>query len=235
MCVQEIYGLEKFWLIITNFKLNPEWTSILVTLLLGGTAIFQDKIRGWFYKPKLNLTCTLSSPDCHKIPLTIQIGNQISTIDSYYLRFRVENTGNQAMEDIEVKILSLYRKSDKNKYTLQENFLPMNLKWAHTGNVVTNNIQVGLFKHLDIGCIRRPIDNFDPTEIQSNIALFLDLETVPNTRSDIIEPGDYKIDLVVAGNNFKPVHKTYKLILRDEWLDNESDMLGKNIILEDLR
>ena len=72
--------------------LNPEWLTALGTLALAAmtllavlVAIFQDKIRAWLLRPKLEISCTKS--DWEKTKLG-------SYFDCYYLRVRLTNNGN---------------------------------------------------------------------------------------------------------------------------------------------
>ncbi len=226
-----IYWLEKLWTVIIHPQ--PEWTAIIVALVLG-TGIIQDKVRRWRYKPKLKVTCTPSPPDCHKTSITDKKTGEF-ICDCYYLRLNIENIGNTSMDEVEVKMLSVSKKIGDH-YEMQNSFLPMNLKWSHTGDVIASKIQTGLFKHLDLGNVRKHFDQLpiEKKQVKSEIALFCDLEVIPNTGSHIILHGDYKIKLVIAGNNLKPQYKEYNLVLMDKWTEDEAAMLSKNITLKEL-
>lgn len=70
------------------------WTAILTfaTFLLFIAAVFQEKIKNLFYKPKLNCLILVKSPDCHLLK-----SHQI-----YCFRFRIENNGNISAKNVPV-------------------------------------------------------------------------------------------------------------------------------------
>jgi hypothetical protein len=219
---------------------NPTtaWISlfgVLVALFLGVLGIFQDWIRSLFRKPKLNVSIKLESPDCHKITMRNSQTGQF-VCDSYYFRFRIENTGNYQMEDVEAMVVELYKKIN-GQYEKVKSFLPLNLVWAHSsGRQITKpKIQPKLFKYLDFGYIvQTHFANLGLFGLDSinNIALILDVEVPPNTGSHIVFPGDYKIKIKFAANNFKPVEKIYNLVIPDSWNDDEQKMLNSISIQE---
>ncbi|MFA5754234.1 MAG: hypothetical protein WC905_02700 [Patescibacteria group bacterium] len=219
---------------------NPitAWISlfgVLVALLLGVLGIFQDWIRSLFKKPKLNVSIQLDPPDCHKIAMRNSQTGQF-VCDSYYFRFRVENTGNYQMEEVEAMAVELYKRIN-GQYEKVRSFLPLNLVWAHSlGRQITKpKIQPKLFKYLDFGhIVQTQFANLNIFGLNStnNIALILDVEVPPNTGSHIVFPGDYKIKIKFAANNFKPVEKIYNLVIPDSWNDDEQQMLNSISIQE---
>lgn len=214
------------------------WIPLLgvsVALLLGIVGVFQDWIRSWFKKPNLKVSIKLEPPDCHKIAMTNPQTGQY-TCHSYYFRFRIENTGNYQMEGAEAMVTELYKKSNS-KYKKVQNFLPLNLVWAHYHNVTMPRIQPQLFKHLDFGhIIQANFANLSYFGIQGNpkIVFLLDLAVIPNTGSHILLPGDYKIKVVFAADNFKPQEKIYDLVIKDKWNDNEEEMLTQDISIKEV-
>lgn len=222
---------------------DPSWWTALIALLLGVAGIFNlaDFIKEKrSKKPKLAVSIKLDSPDCLKIAVTnILTGQQL--YDTYYLRFKVENTGDYRMEDVEVVALDLYKKRNNNRYSKAKWFLPMNLKWANVGEVTMPKIQPYLHKHCDFGHIIQNPNPFadENNRLQSfglngrsNVVLVLDTSATPNTGSNYILPGEYKIKLAFAANNFKPIIYWYKFKLEDQWDTNEQQMLANNIKVE---
>ncbi|MDP2947120.1 MAG: hypothetical protein Q8N88_03315 [Nanoarchaeota archaeon] len=213
------------------------WVSLLgvfVALLLGVIGIFQGRIRSWFKKPKLNVSIKLEPPDCHKIAMrNPQTGAYVC--DSYYFRFRVENTGNYQMEDVEAIPVELYKKIN-GKFEKVNNFLPLNLVWAHYHNITMPKIQPLMFKHLDFGHITKSnfanLSYFGISE-SARIVFQLDLAVIPNTGSHILIPGDYKIKILFAANNLKPIAKIYNIEIKDNWTDDEKEMLNNNISIKE--
>jgi integrase len=62
------------------------------TLVVALVAALQDRIRGWFWRPKLELSITSRPPDSHKTVMNLvsQTG-VIAQADCYYLRLLVSN------------------------------------------------------------------------------------------------------------------------------------------------
>lgn len=214
------------------------WVSLLgvfVALLLGVIGIFQDWIRSCFRKPKLNVSIKLEPPDCHKIAMR-DPWNGEHVCHSYYFRFKVENTGNYQMEDVEAMPVELYKKIN-GKYEKVNNFLPLNLVWTHYHNITMPKIQPLMFKHLDFGHITKSeFANLSDFGISENVKIVfqLDLAVIPNTGSHILTPGDYKMKILFAANNLKPIKKIYHIEIKDEWTDDEQEMLKENILIEEI-
>lgn len=213
---------------------DSQWWAIIVALLLGVAGIFQEWIRAIFKKPKLLVSIKLSPPDCHKIALRSQPHGQF-ICDTYYFRFKVTNEGNYPMEEIEVLAAELFRKNN-GRYNKVNNFLPINLHWAHNHVVTMGKIQPKLFKHCDFGHILQTNTELGQKIISyygfnTNAKVFMQLDTFiePNTGSHILLPGGYKIKLVFSANNVSPHEIWYKLNIKDKWTDNENEMLRDNI------
>lgn len=216
---------------------DPQWWAIFAALLLGLAGIFQDWIKKRIWKPELEIEFRLNPPDSHKIPMR-NVSTQEILFNTYYLRARIKNSGNYQLEDVEAMVLELTKKEPNGQFKKVENFLPLNLVWAHSqGREITKpKIQPRMFKFLDFGHISRVDD--------ANIALFnvksrnetvltLDVEVPPNTGSHLIFPGEYRIKLIFAANNFSPISKIYSLIISDRWTESQEEMLEKNIFIKE--
>jgi hypothetical protein len=204
-------------------------------LILGVGGILQDRIRALFRKPKLNVSIRLEPPDCHKIPIRHKI-TQNYVCDSYYFRFRVENDGNYQMEDVEAMVVEVHRKI-RGKFEKMHDFLPLNLVWANYHRPVMPKIQPRMFKHLDFGYITRAeFADLSLFGIQGNpcVVFRLSLAAIPNTGSHILTPGDFKIRILFAANNLKPVQKIYCISIKDNWTDDTKEMLGNNVSIEEV-
>ena len=220
--------------------INNPWTiivplaGVLVALLLGVVGIFQDWIRVWFRKPKLIISIKVAPPDYHKTSF-YQTGVDRKVSDTYYFRFRVENDGNYYAEDTEAMVTEVYKKSGS-EYKKIDSFLPLNLIWSHYLQMTMPKIQPKLFKHLDFGHILESNSEYLARfGIKNNTNIFFELDVAvrPNTGSHILLPGDYRVKIIFAGNNLKPLEKIYNLMIKDGWNDNEEEMLQNNITIEE--
>lgn len=217
-------------------RTDSQWWAIIVALLLGISGIFQDRIKRFFFKPKLNIYIKPYPPDSHKIQMrNPQTGQFIC--DSYYFRFRVENTGNEQLNDAEAIIAEVYKKEANGECKKLENFSPLNLVWLYSHNIVMPKIQPKLFKHLDFGHILKSefanLNFFGLTE-NSKIVFLFDLAWKSDDGSHILFPGEYKITIKFAANNLSPITKNYHLVVADKWDDNEQKMMRENISIKEI-
>lgn len=222
---------------------DPNWWTAVIALLLGIAGIFnlQEFIKTkQSKKPKLIVDIKLEPPYCLKIAVTNTLTAQ-HLYDTYYLRFKVENAGDYRMEDVEVVALELYKKGGNNRFSQIRGFLPMNLKWANVGEITMPKIQPHLYKHCDLGHIIQNPSPYNGENLnlqsfgllnQSSVIFILDTSVTPNTGSNYILPGEYKIKLAFAANNLKPIDYWYKFKIEDRWDNNEHQMLSNNIKVE---
>lgn len=236
---QQIDSITKSLARISEKNDLSQWLGTLVALGLGVAGIFSlpELIKKRFYeRPEFNVSIKLENPDCLKIPVTSSAGSQL--YETFYLRFKVENTGNYKLEAIELIALELYKKSQNGRYSKVTQFLPMNLKWANFGELTMPTIPPLLYKHCDLGhIIQNPNPFVGENQLlqrfgllrTSNVVLILDTQVTPNTGSNYLLPGEYKLKIVVAANNLKPRYQWYKITLSNVWTSNEQQMLQNNI------
>ena len=108
-----------------------DWLVVLGTILVAAVAVFQETIRGWFYRPRLHASIKTEPPDCHAVPWTDLDGQFIA--DSIYLRVWVENTGNATAKNAEVYAKELRQRRADGSWERVDAFPPMNLNWSHFG------------------------------------------------------------------------------------------------------
>jgi len=131
---------------------DPQWWAIIIALLLGILGLFQDRIRRLFKKPKLKLSIKKEPPDCHKTTRrNIQTGE--SKGDCYYMRLKIDNSGNDQMENVEVMVVEVEKKDSNRGFEKITNFLPMNLEWSYYKRPTMSLILPKFFKHCDLGYI----------------------------------------------------------------------------------
>jgi hypothetical protein len=229
---------------------DPLWVTAyatiglaIATLLLAIVAAFQDRIRGWIMRPRLQLSVKMSPPECNKTKITTEYGYDPDGIDCYYLRIRISNKGNHPATNVQIYASELYRLADDDSWSNVDHFMPMNLKWSHIDQPVMPIIHRGMDKLCDLGHIIDPSwrNNFpldEPNEdlirdpsLVSKTTLSLDLEVIPLTFSHIILPGTYKLKIMIGSTESKPITKYIKIINIGTWHENELLFLGSCIIL----
>lgn len=214
---------------------DPQWWIVIIAPSVAVLSIFYDWIRSLIWKPELEVSIKLKPPDCQKVPL-IDPKTHRYIAESYYFRFRMENTGNFRMEDVEVMITDLYKKTSENKHERQP-FLPLNLRWSHSNIAVIPRIQSDLYKHCDFGHIIKSetakASHYDlPRPVK--IVFLLDTIVKPTTGTFLLLPGDYRVRIIVGASNIKPEAKIYNLVIKDNWTDDEQKMLTENISIEEV-
>ena len=71
------------------------------------------------------------------------------------------------------------------------------------------------------------VEGFD----EQKTVLRLDLEVSPNTWSNVLVPGSYRLWLQLAAANCKPRNQYVNFTLTGEWHDDEGDMFAKGLSL----
>ena len=180
------------------------WVPILTTLFLGFIAIFQDKVRYWFYKPKLNVSV--------KEPAGISTSGYIQ---QYKFFFEIKNTGKSTLEDAEALITDIWELNEGEK---QLNPMPFNLTWSQKGGTTIPKIPSNTYKFFDFGEISSP-----PPPPSSLIAFKFNANGV-NLKSGEHKIKEYKIKIEFSANNVKSQIKIYKLGIKNKWVDDVNDI-----------
>lgn len=217
---------------------NMPWEA-LVALILGISAIFglPEIVKNWRVKPNIKVSMQLEPPDCLKIPVTNTATGQI-LYDTYYLRFKVENTGNFRMEDVEVFAMELFKRKDNNvRFSKVNSFLPMHLRWSNVGEVTMPKILPGLHKHCDLGHIVQnpnPYVNLGAFGLlgRSHAVFILDTQVTPNTGSNYLLPAEYRLKVAFAANNLKPKYYWVSVKIFNRWSSNQQQMLSNNVYID---
>jgi len=222
-----------------NSNVITDWLIAIGTILLFLAAVFQDKIRAWLTRPKLSASIDVAPPDCHKTVLKSfdRQGHVIDAADCYYLRLRVGNSGNQRAEMVEVFASELSKRQVDGSFKRMDSFLPMNLVWSHIRRPFLDAISPGMEKLCDLGHIVEPekrprfgMEDNPQLGVPADQTIFsFDVATKSFTMSHLIPPGKYRLLLLIAAANTKPVSKTLEIVVTGNWYDDESRMLGEGI------
>src|SRR5260370_39463752 len=84
------------------------WALVFATLILGAVAIFGEKVRSRFYKPRLNITTECAPPHCVALPMVNRENDERAA--SIYLRVLVKNEGEETARNVEVYAKGLTRR-----------------------------------------------------------------------------------------------------------------------------
>ena len=222
-------------------SINPEWVVATGTLVLAAVAVFQETIRGWFYRPKLNVSTETAPPHCVYVPMSDKRDGRF-VAHCFYLRVWIENIGNASAQIVEVYAQELRRRRAEGTWERVVASPPMNLKWTNLSpQPLLATIPRGLGRHCDLAHIVDPAQrehevlkhDFSPA---LNLApgvpsLTFDLTVSPNHRGNIVGPGEYELDIIVAAANTKPSRFVVTLKLQPHWDSDEKVMLRDHIAI----
>jgi hypothetical protein len=202
----------------------PVWFAGLGTFALAFVAVFQEWLKRLFVRPILQLSAIVSRPDCHKTRFSMGA-------DVYYFRLRVENTGNDAARDVQVYVASVERQRADKQYEPVKRFIPMSLKWAILGQPTLPILLPHMpprfcdFAHITDPGLKRSVAEDLPGVGEKSPVLGLDLESLPNNRGHLLEPGLYKFGLKLAASNHPVREYTVEVDFKGTWFDDEDQML----------
>lgn len=219
-----------------------QWIAAISTFLAVLIALFKEEIIRIFRRPNLRVSVKLGPPDCHKTQVSY-VAQGIAPIsgiaDCYYLRLWVENKGTIRAEKVQVFAARLWRRLADGSFKQVEEFLPMNLRWTHSGSriqpeIFADGISPKMGRHCDLGHIvdpkvRQTLGESLPGVGNDKTVLALELEVQPNTLSHLLAPGVYRLELLVAAANRAPIPNTIEINLTGEWHDKEEKMFSDGV------
>jgi len=149
----------------------------------------------------------------------------------------VENAGYQAAVDVEVYAKGLRRLESDGKWQRVETFPPMNLVWADVGGLHVASMAPQTGRHCDLGHIMDPANRqyaakelnpkLNLTAAQTSFTFALAVQ--PNHKGDIIPPGTYRLDVVVAARNARTLLATLGVAVDGRWFKTDTEMLADGI------
>ncbi|HET6203383.1 MAG TPA: hypothetical protein VFI25_11335 [Planctomycetota bacterium] len=221
------------------------WTSAAGTLLAVFVALFKEEIVGWWRRPILGARVGLEPRDCHKTTVLYGATPLPSQAECYYLRLWIRNDGKVRASKVQVFVEEVRKKQADSSFAAVKSFLPMSLRWSHGLNpsrpeIYADGIPPGMGKHCDLGCVvdprhRKWVDHHLPTVPDGQCVFHLDVEFESNTLSHLLEPGTYRLDiLLAAANTNHPTKKTIELTVNGGWSSDEARMFREHLGLREI-
>jgi hypothetical protein len=209
-----------------------QWAGAAATFLAVLVALFRESAVRWFRRPRLIATIRLAAPNCVRTPMYVEAGDQILEIDCYYFRLLVENQGRGRAELVQVYAGRLLRRNAGNEFIPVDEFLPLNLRWAHSP-LIFADINPRMGRHCDLGHVVDPQSAHTVGDSLPNVPpgtplLHLDLEVVPATRSHLLTPGTYRLQLQIAAANSRAVTTELEITLNG-WYENQEQMFSRGV------
>lgn len=222
-----------------------QWVAAAATLLAVLVALFKTEIVSWWRRPILDVSIFLEPPYCHSTTLHYTVQRTALTYaqaQCYYFRLWVQNHGKTRAERVQVHAAKLFRKVADGSFREDKHFLPMNLRWAHGHSrepgggpeIYAEGISPRMGKHCDLGHVTDPQSRAELGEAldgvpQGNTIFALDLEVNPNTKSNLLAPGTYRLELQVAAANSAPMQKVVEITVTGQWFADERKMFQDGI------
>jgi hypothetical protein len=210
------------------------WTGAVATFAATLVALFKEEFVQWRRAPELKARVTLEPPHCHRTEMAFPPSPQRWLC--FYLRIEVENTGRTRAELVEIRVAKIHPKGASGNFIEHKPFLPMNLTWSHVGGAVMDGISPGLARHCDLGYILQPDAPHEaPADHVAGAPwLTLSLQARSFTGGHLLPPGEYRIDLIVAGANCASIRSIVEFNLT-RWYEEEREMFSKGVGLGLLR
>jgi len=219
--------------------------SIIAAIVALGTVLYFEIFKPKRDQPKLDISVSMTPPDCLKSPIssrpisqsTVEKSEEIIVADNYLLRFKVINTGNTGAEDVEVFAGNLSRQQADGSFKTVASFLPMNLQWADHPGILVPAIPPGMYKYCKLAHIIDPAHRgafvgeagHRPNVLPDETILSFDGVYRPYTLSHLQPAGRYHLTVLIAASNVKPVERKLEINLTGEWFDDESKMLAEGV------
>jgi len=209
------------------------WAPLLAagaTLLAVLVALFRESFFLWWRRPQLTATIRPEPPDCNKSQVRLSTG----MVSAYYFRLWVKNIGRSTATGVQVFAAQLQRRHADGTFRREQRFLPMNLRWSHTGVVFSDRIAPQMGQHCELGIVF-PLNATDPmiirpAKLPSGKTHFqLETEVRPFTGNSSLEPGTYLLRVLVAASNATPRAFNLAISVLGDWYDDEAEMLSKGV------
>jgi hypothetical protein len=230
--------LDKILCTLTTWQPLAVFISAFVGIVLAFFAIYGDRIRAFVSRPKLDLLPGPFYPDSEKIPITRTDSGAI-VAEAAYLQFFVVNHGRTSAEKVEVYVEKLEKEINGIFQEVKEYF-PLSLVWRHSNTDSLERLSPESRRACTLGRIVDPAKRSDPLIDDAHPRLNLSPDRSPfrlelsyqtNTRSDLLEPGKYRLFLEIGGSNVRrPKKKILELEFTGEWLSDPRNMAVARIV-----
>ena len=230
---QELISIT-WWLVYATFS------AAVVALII---AIWGNWLKSLVFHPVLNIECNLNPPNCEPTKRTRHYMVQPNVIqeekvDCYFFRILVKNDGCARAESVEIFATELLRKHTDNEFHPIDTFIPMNLTWTHTKKAKYYPIiSKKMYRHCDLGYIIKPSErhkfkneNEDDEKFDKDKTVFgFELEVKPNSLQHLIEPGVYRLKILITSSNTNPKEETIEINHIGIWYDDKDKMFSDGI------
>jgi hypothetical protein len=214
----------------------PGWVALAAIATVAAVIVALLAGFGWF-SPRARLEVIVDSGPPGKIRIRSVSGP--ASFTSYYCRLRIVNHGAGVAEGVEVQMLQLRKRDASKAMVLDPVFLPLDLKWSFDQQQGPRLLP-GVHRFCDLV----HVDDWT-TEGKDQInkpTLIFHSSMYPafpnNLRAGewptLKPPGDYELEIGVAGVNAKTIRRTISIQFSGTWYDgyeDEAEMFANGLIV----
>jgi hypothetical protein len=151
------------------------------------------------------------------------------TGECYWVRAKVENSGQTRAEKVQVYASKLAKLGADNRFENIPTFLPLNMKWTNSPpggpGAILDGISPKMGAFCDIVAICNPANTFwnKPAGTPPNTTVGqLQLEAF--TGAEMLPPGTYRLTLRIAAANVEPIDKVFEFKHTGTWIQDDAEM-----------
>ena len=186
------------------------------TVVVAILAVFGQRIRAWFVRPRLALAVGKTSPFVDRAE-TIDASASNSKRVSYAVRLQVINDGKETARNCKILCDSVYQEREKGSgFYLLRRFVPKEFFW--TGSAQSKDVVPKLPSYVDIASIAEPVESASASVTsgteQPKHALHILIEAEGTTgRYFCVGVGKFIYPLILYADNLPRPTKRYVEIL----------------------
>jgi hypothetical protein len=220
---------------LSGAKLNESSPWIITAVLIAAFAgLMRDVVTAWIVRPFLRVVYKHERPFCDKAALPVAGG----TVDAFYFRFLVFNDGGAAAaKNVQVFLMDIQRK-EGNAYKPFRT-LSMNLRWSYLPEIpVLGILSSGMHRYCDIARVMDPHGRIRSTPDDvvgadpSRILFSFETEFPPESKINIIEPGEYRLTVFVGAENHTAAMRAIDVNVIGQWLPDTERFLNVGVKIE---
>jgi len=204
-----------------------EFLTLISVWPLVMIALFQEKLKRWFFAPKLVIDFELEAPFCSKTPFFLgwqtPEGEMKVNTEAYAFRFGVRNDGESQARLCEAFIAEL-KEEKENKWVDVEYFQQVHLRWdkgKESENLYTHINPSSVRRLCIIGYITKPAEGLP--EDEAKWFRLTPLYSIGGYQPQYLKPGKYRLKVTVAAENAKPVSQNFELLWSGVWKDKPEE------------
>lgn len=211
----------------------PGWVALAAIATVAAVIVALLAGFGWF-SPRARLEVFVDSGPPGKIRIKSVSGP--ASFASYYCRLRIVNQGPGAADGVEVQMLEL-RKRDASKAMVADPvFLPLDLRWSFDQEQ-RPKLLPGVHRfcdlvHVDDWTIGGDQEDQPMLIIHSSMYPVHPNELRPGEWPTLKPPGDYELDIGIAGVNAKTIRRTISIRFNRTWYNDATEMFTKGLVVQ---